>query len=620
MLTAIRNKASSWVVKGLFAFLVASFAVWGIGDIFRSGGHASPAIEVGDIAISPQTLQQQFNAMMRNLGGRLDAETAKQMGLGDRVVRQAIDDALLQVETRRLRLAVPPEFARQVIVGNPRFFNQQGQFQREIFDAFLSNEGMNEGQYLQQLQSQIAQRQLFASLAAGAAAPKAMLDDLHAYRAETRVAKTLLLPPSVAGEVAEPDDAALNAYYKDHENDFLAPEYRTLVLVVIAPQDVAKGIQIADDKLQQEYDARKDQFSVPEQRHVVQFLVDDEAAAKAAAERLKSEDFATVAKAVSGQDPIDLGTVDKAGLPLAEVADPVFAAAEGSVVGPVKSDLGWHLLKVEKVEPAHQKSFDEAKDELRSGLVNDLAAAEVVSRANKLDDALAGGATLEDAAAQVGATAQKIAAVDRSGKAPDGSPVAPLADNPALLGLAFQTAEGETSPQHELPDRSQVTIRVDRIQAAAARPLEEVRAKVVEAWKQAERDKALAAKADALAERARGGASLDDIAAELSLKAKTSAAFTRDAGDPASDIDAGVAAKLFGAKANDVVTAQSTGGYILAELTEVHKAEPLKPEEMKGLEDEVERGVTNDMLRQFVSSLRGDIEVTTNKAVIDQLF
>src|SRR5262249_40618370 len=149
----------------------------------------------------------------------------------DGVVREAVNDALLQVEARRLGLAVPTDFARQFIVGNPQFRNEQGQFDRDRFDAALRNEGLSEAQYVQQLQTELEKRQLLALLAAGAAAPKTMLDEIHAYRAETRVAKTLLLPPSVAGDIAEPDDAALNTYYKDHQNDFLAPEYRSLVLV-----------------------------------------------------------------------------------------------------------------------------------------------------------------------------------------------------------------------------------------------------------------------------------------------------------------------------------------------------------------------------------------------------
>jgi peptidyl-prolyl cis-trans isomerase D len=624
MLTAIRSKASSIVVKILFGFLVLSFAVWGIGDIFRGGGRASAPVEVGDMAISSATLQQRFNAMLQQFRGTIDAEQAKQMGLVDVAVRGAIEDALVEVETRRLGLAVPTDFVRELIVSDPRFYSQEGKFERDRFAAFLNSEGMSEGQYVAQRQSDIAQNQLLVSLVAGAVPPKAMLDDLHAYRGETRIAKTLLLPPTVADAVPEPDDAALKTYYEAHKDDFLAPEYRTLVLVHISREEMAKAVQVSDEKLQQEYEARKDQLAVPERRHVQQISAPDEASAKAVVEKVKTESFDAAAKDIAGAAYTDLGSVARSGL-LPELADPAFGATEGSVLGPIESKLGeqtlgWYVLKVDKFEPGRPRTFDEAKEELRQSLTHDQAAEAVVETANQLDDAMAGGASLEDAAAKVGLQVQKIGSVDAGGKAPDGTPVTPLAGNPALLGLAFGTAEGETSAQTQLADESLATVQVTGIQAATPRPFDDVRDKVAEAWKKAEQDKALAAKADSLAEAVRGGKTLEAIAEELHLTVKTSAAFTREAGDQANDVDLGLTGKLFAAKVNEVATAQNAGGYVLAQLTEVRKAEPLKPEELKALQDEIKRDVTNDVLRQFVAALGKDIEVTKNQAVIDTLF
>jgi peptidyl-prolyl cis-trans isomerase D len=624
MLTAIRNKASSWVFKGLFVLLVAAFAVWGIGDIFRGGGGVGAPIEVGDVAISAGTLQQRFNAMMQQFRGAIDAEQAKQMGLVDVAVRGAIEDALVEVETRRLGLAVPTDFVRELIVSDPRFYSLEGKFERERFAAFLQNQGMSEGQYVAQRQSDIAQNQLLVSLVAGAVPPKAMLDELHAYRAETRVAKTLLLPPTVADPVPEPDEAALKTYYEAHKDDFLAPEYRTLILVHISREEMAKSVQLSDEKLQQEYEARKDQLAVPERRHVQQISVPDEASAKTVVEKAKTEPFDAAAKEIGGAVYTDLGSVAPSGL-LPELAGPAFGATDGAVVGPIESKLGeetlgWYVLKVDKFEPGRPRTFEEAKEELRQSLTGDQAAEAVVEAANQLDDAIAGGAGLEDAAAKVGLKVQKIGSVDSSGKAPDGTAVAPLAGNAALLGLVFSTAEGETSAQSQLADESLATVQVTGIQAAAPRPFEDVRDKVVEAWKKAEQDKALAAKAESLAEAVRTGKTLEAIAEELHLTVKTSAPFTRDAGDQANDVDPGLTGKLFAAKPSEVATAQNPGGYVLAQLTEVRKAEPLKPEELKALQDEVKRDVTNDVLRQFVGALGKDIEVTKNQAVLDTLF
>jgi hypothetical protein len=116
------------------------------------------------------------------------------------------------------------------------------------------------------------------------------------------------------------------------------------------------------------------------------------------------------------------------------------------------------------------------------------------------------------------------------------------------------------------------------------------------------------------------GKPLEEIAAGLGLTVKTSAPFTREAGDAANGVDRGLAAKLFAAKQGDVVTAPASGGHVVAQLTEIDKPEPLKPEELKALQDETRQALATDILRQFVSGLRQEIPVQTHQAVIDTLF
>ncbi|MBX6322242.1 MAG: peptidyl-prolyl cis-trans isomerase [Rhodospirillaceae bacterium] len=624
MLTTIRNKASSWVVKVLFGLLVASFAIWGISDIFRAPGRSSPAVEVDDVAISGEAVSRQVNIMLRRAEGRIDAEQAKAFGLVDLAVAQLVDQALLEVEARRLGLAAPTDYVRQLIVSNPVFADPQGKFDRDRFAVFLYRAEMNEGQYVHELQKNVVEQQMLEPLVLGAVPPQELVERIHAYRGERRVAKTLVLPPSVADPVGEPSEEALKAYYDAHKDDFMAPEYRAITLAMLTLQDVAKGIDIPEDRLRQEYEARKDQLGEPERRHILQLVVPDEATAKAAAERMKSEPFDAVAKSIAGGTYTDLGLVARAGL-VPELADPAFAAAEGSVVGPIESKLGqttlgWYLLKVEKIEPGRPRSFEEVRDELRQSLIKDEAASALVDRANQLDDRLAGGTPMDEAARALGWSVQKIPAVDQNGKAPDGTPVPALADNPSLLAEAFGTDAGETTPQKELPDVGQAILRVDGVQPAAPRPFDEVRAEVAEAWKKAEQEKALAAKADSLAEQARSGRPLEDIARELGFTLRTSAPFLRDEGDPAGGVDVALADKLFAAKPDDVVTAEGQGGYVLAQLVEIRKAEPLKPEEAEALKNELHQDVAGDLQRQFMNALRREIPVTPHPAVIDRLF
>ena len=183
MLTAIRSKASSWIIKILFGILVLSFAVWGIGDIFRSPGRQAAAIEVGDASISgsavEQAFQEQLQALQQQFGGQFDREQALQLGLADEVVRRLVNDTLQQIEVQRLGIVVPDDLVRARIEAAPAFQNSQGQFDRDLYGLYLQQTRQSEAQLVASVRAQIAEDQLFAPLRAGAAPPKTLVDAIH---------------------------------------------------------------------------------------------------------------------------------------------------------------------------------------------------------------------------------------------------------------------------------------------------------------------------------------------------------------------------------------------------------------------------------------------------------
>src|SRR4029077_15000531 len=136
-----------------------------------------------------------------------------------------------------------------------------------------------------------------------------------------------------------------------HADRFQAPEYRKLAILRLRPETLAAGIKVSDGEVTEYFNAHKDEFAIPEKREFLIFTVPDEAAAKAAAEEIaKGGDFAAASLKATRQAPNDTGLVTKTGL-LPEIAVPASAAADGGVVGPVKTVLGWQLAKVTKIEP-----------------------------------------------------------------------------------------------------------------------------------------------------------------------------------------------------------------------------------------------------------------------------
>ncbi|WP_162912931.1 SurA N-terminal domain-containing protein [Rhodospirillaceae bacterium SYSU D60014] len=624
MLNTLRASVSSWVVKILFLLLVASFAVWGIGDIFRSPGQEATVAKVGDVAITGEQLSREFRREMNRLQslfrGQLDVEQARQMGLDRRVLNDMISRTLFNVYATEIGMTVPDNLVVQQIRNDPVFRNDLGQFDRSRFNFLLQQNGLTEPEYVALLRRDIARDHLVSAVTAGVSAPPALVEALHSYRAETRVAETLLIPASSITGIPTPDDAALAAFHEGHADRYQAPEYRSVAIVELSPQELAKEIKVSDEDVRAAYEERRGGFNVPERRQIEQIVFPDEAAAKAAADMLREGlAFAEVAQRTTGGAPIDLGTVERATM-LQELSDAAFTPAEGQVSAPVQSPLGWHLLHVTEVEPAHAPTFEELEEELRHDIAMNQAVDSIISIANQLEDELAGGASLKEAAEQLNLNMTQIEAVSAAGKAPNGTDTA-LVGRPALLSLAFSTPEGEDSALTETRGGGYAILRVNSVQPPALRPLEEVREQVVADWEAAQRAEAAAEKAEAAAERVRGGEALSAVASELGLTVQTSKPVRRDAGDPAANVPQELTAKLFTLEDGGVATAAVNEGHVVAQLTEIEPADAATDSvRVNDLRRTVTEAMTGDIITQFGDALRREVEVTTNPSAIDALF
>ena len=628
MLTALRSQSSKFVLKILFVVLIASFAVWGIGDIFRGGGRTMSLIEVGPVTVTQTELQSEYQRQMVQLqslyGSSFDAETARALGLVNRVVSDVVARSLLAVYTQQIGMRVTDDAVRQVIQGDATFRNDLGQFDRSRFEAWLDRNRMSEGELVGRLRGDIARNQLTASLITGVQAPQSLVSAVHDYRGEQRVAQTLRLAAADMPDVPAPTDAALEAFHQENVDRYQAPEYRALTIVRLSPEDLAQEIQIADDEIAAAFEARKHEFDQPERRHLDQIVFPDEAAAKAAAEKLAAGgDFVEIAREATGGAPIDLGTVDKSGLAgsFAELADAAFATPAGQVTAPTMTVLGWHLVRVLSVEPAREATLAEHRDEVAHDLALEQAHDSIVSIANQLEDELAGGAALEEVGDKLDLPLTKVEAVDATGKTPDGAQVEAVTREPGLASLAFETEAGALSPLSDSTDGGYYVLRVDGITPAATRPLAEVRDQVAVDWLAAERAKAAAEKAASIAEQLNGGADIATLAADLRREVKTSLPLTRDGEDAAASLDPVAVETLFTLKQGEAATVADGDDQVILRLVEIRApgdgGDPVATAELR---DTLRRDLANDVVSQFMAALQQEVPVSVDQDAIDRLF
>ena len=616
MLQAIRKRSGSILVKLLLGLLILAFASWGIGDVIRTRVADAPVATVGGIDISAQELSTELR---RRLRGAADLEQARAMGLVDALLDLLVQRALFDLGGDGLGIMVSDGLVKAQILAMPAFQDAVGGFNPARFQQSLARLGHSEERYVAALRGDMERDQLLESIRSGGRAPRDLVDAIYRHRRESRIAETFFVADADMPDPGAPDDGALDKYHQDNAHLFTAPEYRKITAAVLRAADLAKGIAVPEDSLRQAYEEREDEFNQPERRHVLQMVLGDLAAAGRARDLLSGgADFADVADKVTGQVAVDLGLLSRDEL-LPELADAAFALSEGSTSAPVKSPLGWHLLRVVKITPAHHQGFEEVRAELAESIASERAIDSLFELANRLEDALGGGATLEEAAAQSDLAVLRIEAIDARGRNETGTPVSGLPLGPEFLRAAFETAEGQESALTEAGSDTYFVLRADAVTAPVLRPLAEVRDQVVAGWKEDRRGEAAQAAAEALLQTVKEGRDGKEVAAAAKAEYGVSEPFTRRPTAAVQRLPASLISDVFALSPGEAVMGRSSGGYTVARLKEVVAAHP-GSDGVAALRREMEQAVRSDIVTQFADALRARYRVTKNPAAFDRLF
>ena len=627
MLLERMNKGFSKIVIQIFALLlIASFGVWGIGDmtgiITRPGSIAT----IAGYKISQQEFQESFRRAMLKLRqrvGDIDMQQARSLGIAETTLDGMISRRLLALQANDLGLLVSDRQIADHIRDEPAFHNKQGKFERAVYEQALANNGLSESAYVASLRQDIQEGFVARAITGGVAGPESLADAIWQYRNEKRSAEVIAVPRQPLAKAPTPSDAELAAYLKKNADQFMAPEYRRLTVLYLNPDQVAKELAPSPEKIQEEYQDRLPTLSVPERRQLEQMLFKDEKQAKKAYGALsEGRTFETVAKNVAGETPaqMKLGLVTKEDL-LPDLAQAAFALKKGGVTKPIKSPLGWHILKVVGIQPGHKPSLAEVKDKISADVAHEMALDDLVKRANKIEDAVAGGATIEEAAKEVGADLIKLPPFNADEKLQAGTPVSGLPPGEKFIQTAFSLQKGGSSRLEETEGGGYYMVRVDDIIPPAKRPLAQVRDKVETAWKTEKLDEAAKKTAEAVRDEAKAGKSLKEIAAEKGLALQTGKPFTRSAGAADTFVPPALVSHLFDAKKGEIVMSQINAGYAVGRVTAIEREKPKADDEhFKSLEQNLANAISNDLLKAYTQALRGEYDVSINQDAINAFY
>jgi len=626
MLRGMRKASSNWLGKTIMAVvmgvLIISFGIWGIADIFRGFGQSTVA-RVGHTEISLNEFRQIYTDRLQQIGrqyGRpLTPDQARAFGIDRQVLQQTIAEAALDEEARRLGLGQSDDEIRRVIMNDPNFKGAAGNFDPQRFQAMIRNFGYTEQRYVAEQRKVSLRRQITGTIGAGLEPPKTMIDALSRYQNEQRGIEFVKLDAAQAGTIDPPSPEALAAYFEDHKVQFRAPEYRKISFVAVSPEEIGKWTEVSDEDAKKLFEQRKDRLGTPEKREVHQLVFPTVEEAQAARTRLTSgTSFEDIAKerGLSAADA-DLGLVAKSAILDPAVADAAFTLPAGEISQPVQGRFGTALVKVDKIEPGAEANYASVVGGLKREIATERARTKVAELRDKMEDERGGGASVIDAAQKLGLAAVTIEAVDRSGRAPNGQPVANIPQGLDVVSQAFNSDVGVDNDPISFRG-GYVWYDVLGITPSRERSLDEVRDQVEARWRQDQIATKLRAKATEIVQKLEQGGKLADEAAAINAKVETATGFKRD--DTPAGVPSSVVAAAFRTAKDGVGQTPGTGDVIIFRVTDiVDPPVDVASEAITKLKDSLDRALTDEQIAAYVNKLETDIGTTINQAAFAQV-
>ena len=563
----ITPRKTSTPTSKILSFVLLGMLVVGLGGfgVSNFGKQVDTVITVGKAQVSTgqyaRALKSQIDQFSKQFGAQFTFAQAQMFGLDAQTLQSLISNAALDNEAIRLGLSAGDLQVAQRIATTKAFLDVTGKFDRITYTQVLEQNGLTVKEFEAGLRGDLARQLLQAAVAGGIQTPQAITDTLYAYQAETRAFTVLQVTQSSLPEkLAEPTEADLQTFYTAHIADFTRPEAKRVAYALLKPSDLAKDQTVAEADIKAAYEAAFDTFNIPEKRLVERLVYPSEDEAKAAKALFDGgTSFEDLVKARGlGLGDIDLGDVSLADL--GEAGKDIFALTEPGVVGPLPSNLGPALYRMNTILPAQITPFDQAQDKLKGDLQLAMATKAIGDKFEPINDLLAGGATIVEVAKD---QAMTEGTTDYAKDADDNDAVTQDAE----FAKAVEGMEpGDFAQVVSLSDGSVMVLQVTEIVPPTPVTFEKAREKVTAAYQSEVLAKALTTLADSHLAAATSGTRLEVLGITDNV-----ASATRSTKLPA--IPAEVLAAAFTLKPDEVVKVDGNGIVALVRLDAIKPAD-----------------------------------------------
>jgi len=631
MLQTIHDKLKGWVAGLVLGAIALVFVFWGINWTLSAPTYAAKVngheISSADVR---QSYQQQLATAERAANGNLS--DAQRNEIKRRVLDDYVGSEALVTREDDLGYRVSDRDILQEMSLVPAF-QLDGKFNLDHALALLHAQGRSVSEIEELFKRDVKLRQLDSALRASSFATSQELQRMRALTRQQRELSWITLAAAKYAETATPDDAAVKTYYDAHKSDYLTPETVNLRYVEISLGQLSAKISVSEEQLKAYYDDQKsktpERFTQSEQRRVRHILLavndpKDDAAAKAKAEAILKraqggEDFAKLAQENS-QDPSsaaqggDLGFSERKVF-VPEFADAAFGMKEGEITGPVKTRFGYHILKLDAIQPATVKTFEQARADLETEYRRNEAERLYNDAADSLADAALQNTTdIDVVARKAGLTVSEIQNFSRS----DGGGA--LGKVPAVIDAAFSAdvLDGHLSPIVEVEKGRGVVLRATDHKLPEQKPLETVRTAVVAAWKKQRGIELAAAAAADATKRLSAGESWDAVAKGFGQSAPAAKFVLRNDPDVPVEIRASAFTAVKPAQKPTYASVALPNGdsavYDLSAVREDPAASDIKEDDLRR---QMAARLASGEAQSYAAAARADASVALNPQAID---
>ncbi len=398
MLRSLRNKSQSIFFKIFLVLIILGFAAWGVGDLTGGTGN-KPVFKTKKFEISYQQVLKDFDKARNSMSKPLNIEDAIKAGILNQVLMNHKIKILIDQEGMEKDLTVPREILKSNITQDKKFQNLNKNFSSKKFKNILNQNQISEEEYLLRLSTQILQSHILYPININESYSKNFADKFVKWENLLLDLEYFHIPYIKVKKLNAPDDIALKDYYKKNQSRYFQPKLRNVSFLQFTPKDFYEEITVSNEEIKNLYEDKKDEFIISEKRDYFQIIFKDKMKAENFYKKTKIENnFEKLAKNLNYKlNDIRLNGITKDQIP-SKLSDYIFNSSENEIISPVKTNFGYHVIKINKIYPTKIIQLDEVKSSLINEIKYEKSTEKLYSKLDNINEMVYSGNTLKEIA------------------------------------------------------------------------------------------------------------------------------------------------------------------------------------------------------------------------------